>query len=356
MRVLHIINSLVRGGAESLLVNSLKAYCSSFTDEHHFIITIMGAGPLKELIPQNVPYCNFRTTKWNFIKALFNIRNFIHNNKIEIVHSHLFEATIISRLSIPKRVHLVSTYHNGFHNPSSILFSKKRLWIDQLTYRKRFFTVFVSNAVKSNIVQKIKMPNNQVVPNFPDISFSNQYSLNPDKSLTIISVGGLKSEKNYSLSIKALSLLKNHKITLHIYGEGPLKQNLQNEIKKLNANVLLMGDHNITSELLSRYDLYLMASITEGMPLALLEALSTGLPAVLSDIPELRETAQQAALYFQPNNFIELTTILKRCYLDKNQLLNLSGNSIRISQNYNAMTYVNTLHSIYKKLSGGTLD
>lgn len=103
----------------------------------------------------------------------------------------------------------------------------------------------------------------------------------------IIAVGRLAPQKNYFVMLEAMKkVVENHKdVTLDIYGDGPLKDDIVNKINELGLenNVTLKGNSQNVYERLVESDLFLMTSDFEGFPNALLEAMVVGVPAISTD-------------------------------------------------------------------------
>lgn len=105
----------------------------------------------------------------------------------------------------------------------------------------------------------------------------------------IVTCGRLTEQKNHKLLIDAFAEVQ--KIypfaTLKIYGEGVLREKLQNQIDSLNLNekVFLMGATNDVAKALQTADLFVLSSDYEGMPNALMEAMAAGVPCISTDCP-----------------------------------------------------------------------
>ena len=103
----------------------------------------------------------------------------------------------------------------------------------------------------------------------------------------IIAVGRLAPQKNYFVMLEAMKKVLENKrdVTLDIYGDGFIKDEITNKIKELGleSNVTLKGNSQNVYERLVESDLFLMTSDFEGFPNALLEAMALGVPAISTD-------------------------------------------------------------------------
>lgn len=105
----------------------------------------------------------------------------------------------------------------------------------------------------------------------------------------VVSVGRLSKEKNQKDLITAFSVfVKTHSdYCLKLYGSGPLREELENQISSLGLTdkvEIISGKTNI-SELIKGAELFVLNSNTEGMPNALIEAMSMGILSISTDCP-----------------------------------------------------------------------
>lgn len=175
------------------------------------------------------------------------------------------------------------------------------------------------------------------MPNMIEVDKFKQTSLNNNK---IISVGRLVEGKRINEIIDIFSHIDN-KYELIIVGDGVEKENLQKQINSLNLcdRVKLVGmkNSNEVIELLSQSDMFLMTSITEGLPMVLLEAMSAGVPCIAYDI----ENGVRDVIKNNYNGYIiknrnqqeyikKLNLILK----NKKELKKMSLNALKTSLEY----------------------
>lgn len=116
--------------------------------------------------------------------------------------------------------------------------------------------------------------------------------------VNIISLGRLEGEKGHINLLKAVQKLSN--VQLHLIGNGGQKNALENYANKHNINVKFYGaitDRNYLFNILHNSDIFIIPSLTEGMPRALLEAMTIGLPCIGSNVGGIPEVLDSNSLY-----------------------------------------------------------
>jgi glycosyltransferase involved in cell wall biosynthesis len=145
--------------------------------------------------------------------------------------------------------------------------------------------------------------------------------------------------------------LKNYNITLDIYGYGKdeMIKTFKNEIDQNNLPIFFKGPANNLHKILPHYDLYVSPSKHEGFGIAPVEAMSCGLPLLLSDLPVYHEITFNNALFFDIQNPTLFITLIKNIFEDKYNLNELSQKGIDIAKEYTKEIYLKKLYSIYDK-------
>lgn len=107
---------------------------------------------------------------------------------------------------------------------------------------------------------------------------------------TVVHVGRLAADKNLAMLIDAMALL-DAPVRLVLAGGGPLRGELEAHARARGVDVEFLGPvaHERLPALLAGADLFVLCSLSEGHPKALLEAMSCGLPCVGSDVPGTRD-------------------------------------------------------------------
>ena len=107
-----------------------------------------------------------------------------------------------------------------------------------------------------------------------------------ENDIVVISVGELIRRKNFETALRSIERLSKEKVQYIIAGSGVLDGELRDLVKQLgiSGQVHFVGFRSDVFELLKASDIFLFPSYQEGLPLALMEAMAAGLPAVVSNI------------------------------------------------------------------------
>ena len=153
----------------------------------------------------------------------------------------------------------------------------------------------VSERIKNSITRRLShqvvaKPPLVVLPIYAEIKKEGGINLRekyPGYDLYILMVARLSREKNIKLALKAMSeVAKSIKVLLVIVGEGPERENIELEIRKLKIenSVKLEGWQENLSGYYASADILLITSNYEGYGLSAVEALSSGLPVIMTDV------------------------------------------------------------------------
>src|SRR5689334_12897848 len=295
MRILHFIESLNYGGAETLLMS----YIPLLKNDEHFVITLKGPNVYERF---NYEYINLdKKPVWGVLSASRALRKIIRDKKIDIVHSHSYWTNIISRLATGKKPKLINNYHFADyetmkHKPAV----KKMIFLDRITGRKTLIRVGVSQYVATILTNTFPGGNIRLIPNFVQCKRTDEIrSFNKERELRIVAVGNCNLEKNYALMLQAFVALKDEPVSLDIFGGGDRLNFYRDEVKKMGlTKVRFCGIVPNAREHLVNYDLFLSASISETFGIAVLEAMCAGLPLLISNIPAFNEIAPKGTLFF----------------------------------------------------------
>ena len=293
INVLHLITSLNIGGTENYLLTLVKEQKNKFN---------ISVGYLKErsIIGEKLEEAGIKVYKLN---SLYKIYRFIKTQKIHILHTHLYRANILGRI-----MGKIASVPIIISSQQSIDDWKKfyHVWMDRFT--ARFADCIISNSEAAKDVlscrDKVNEKKINVIYNGVNINdFNPKLKSNFSKKewgleqqdFVVGSVLRLHREKGVDYIPKIVMRVKEKipGIKFLVVGDGPLKEKIEEEIKKLslNKNIIMAGwisPENIPS-VLSFFDLFFLPSQEESFPQAVLEAMAMGKPVVATKVGGVSE-------------------------------------------------------------------
>lgn len=348
--ILHIIDNLTRGGAETMLVNviaGLKQY-------NHIVVTLNEKNDFgDELICDKLICLSISSVKKSPTAAV-RLRKIISQHDVSIVHSHLFWSTIIARMGVPARIPLFSTIH------TSVALSPeyKPRWIrllERATFKiRRSVIIAVSEVALGQYLylMKVKPYKTYTLYNFVNVKFFNTdvVPTHSDNLFRLVAVGNLKEVKNHHFLLEAFKQLTKENIELDIYGTGALQASLQTTIDEFQLNVHLKGQANNLEHRLKEYDLFVMSSLYEGFSVSILEAMASGLPLLLNDIPSFTEQCANGAQFYTQHNVEDFVSKLLLLKADRKKLVSLGIKAKeRVINHYTLEQHLEKLQVIYNE-------
>lgn len=256
----------------------------------------------------NIPYCDkfvdlpFERSpfKINNIKVYKQLKKVIETNNYDIIHCHTPMGGVLTRLAgknvRKNKTKLIYTAH-GFHFYRG---GPLRNWLLYYPVEKllsQYTDVLITiNKEDFNYAKSFKPLKLSYVPGVGvDVKkFNNSNDVDRDKKrrelgvksneVALLSVGELSKRKNHEVVIRALAELDDPNIIYLVCGQGDLDEYLENLAGKLRVNIRFLGFRKDIYEICAASDIFLFPSYQEGLPVALMEAMSAGLPVVCSQI------------------------------------------------------------------------
>jgi glycosyltransferase involved in cell wall biosynthesis len=351
--ILHIIESLDRGGAELLFINYINNLPAPFKN---IIVYLRPQHTLKdEIADYEEVYClNYSSIK-DIPRVVLKLANIIKRHNVELIHSHLYWPTIVARLAAAVgKCPLVFSVHNTMTDDAFNVNVLSK-YLEKMTYSTKQSAVFVSEAALEDYKKCIPLGGKQkVIYNFiRDAFFSEQakkacFSVG---ELKLVAVGNLRAQKNISFLVSVVGELQHLPISLDIYGEGPLKQQLHDYVESNDiSNVRIMGSHPSPETFLRHYDAFVLLPLYEGFCLAMVEAMAVGLPCIISDIEVLKEVSGSSQIYVNPANKDALTEKILLLYKNPELLSLYSKKARKIATKYTKESHLAALTQLYKNL------
>lgn len=292
--VMQIIDSLAIGGLERTAVN--LANCLPRDLYHSHLCVTRTSGPLEASVSKNVHRIDLgRTGRYDF-GALWRLRKYIRENQIQILHAHgtsLFTAAFAARFK-PRPAII-------WHDQFGLCGTEER---SARLYRSGVKNLGAIIAVNQTLADwarnQLRVPANRIwyIPNFVQEP-AGDHSV-PDlpgkKGARVVCVANLRPQKDHLNLLCAMKMVLRSFPEAHLIllgsGDNPaqldkIKQAIVSQ--KLSTHVSWLGPRTDISAILRGCDVGVLSSISEGLPLALIEYGMAGLPSVATNVGQCAE-------------------------------------------------------------------
>lgn len=357
MKVLHIINSLIHGGAETLLVDlCIEAKKRGYDFE---ILMITSDNFFEELLQKN----NIRYSYIPYNKKI-DYRNILFlKNKIkeyDIVHSHLFPSNyyvaLANILNGRKKGNIITTEHSTSNRRRKYLFFK---YIDRIIYKQYSKVICISNGVKKSLIEWGISPDNLViiengvnVEKFLNASKNikeNNEFIEKNKKM-ILMIGSFKEAKDQKTLIKAINLL-NESCYLVLVGEGPLRKSCEEVVENMNLTnrVKFLGNRDDVENIIANSYISVLSSKYEGFGIAALECMANGKPTIGTNVEGLNEIIVDELL-FNVGDYKKLSNIIKLLLNNREYYLLMSRKCLIESNKFTVNSTLMKLIELYNSI------
>lgn len=299
MRILHIITTIERGGAEKqLLILAKEQIALGYEVE---VIYLKGQPELENEFLESGVTVNPLLQNRNFLYQIHLLRNYGKNKNI-LFHAHLPRAELLLTLALPRSTYVVSRHNSESFMPKFPRFLSSS--ISRGVTRYSSGVVAISQAVKDYIQKNNEVSKSsevQVILYGADKnrsgsvnSFSRDLLGISDSDFIFGTVGRLVPQKDYPTLLTAFKKfrLSCPNAKLIIVGSGSEESKLKEFANKLGLanSILWLGRVSKVEELMTIFDAFILTSIYEGFGLVFLEAMTQELPIIStnhSSVPEV---------------------------------------------------------------------
>lgn len=202
-----------------------------------------------------------------------------------------------------------------------------------------------------------------IIPNgIAERQYKKQYSIDSEKEMVGVSIGRIAIyQKGMDLLVEACEKMKNDllqaNISFHIYGpdfKGD-KQLLIEDVKRRKLEQIIKFYDGVVGEekeeVLKNADFFIMTSRFEGMPMALIEAMSYRIPCLVTEGSNMADKIENNhAGWGCRTEVTDIVDALKRMISDKDRFPEISNNAYELSKEYNWDKIAKETHEIYEKL------
>lgn len=319
LRVLQIIGNLDIGGAQEV-VRTLADYLKQ--NDCFVVVCSLRDGPIRQEIEKlGIPVeiidgrrssiTSFPAYIRDLRRIRSSIKNLVNKYQVNIVQTHLLRALDFLVLSIKNRSGLPLVFWT-VHNQQYALRADQipqHKWLlkpKQSMHRRLYRTlarrsngwIAVSDEVGTAIRQDYRLPSKtRVILNGVDTQrypakidrerFRQALGLHDDTRVAVV-VGTLKEQKGHRVLIEAAQILAptHPNLVFLLAGDGALRSELEDQARTagLDGQVRFLGSRSDIPELLAASDLFVLPSLWEGLPMALIEAMASSLPVIATRV------------------------------------------------------------------------
>jgi len=370
IKVLHIIKSLGRGGAEMLLPETLKIH-----DEEKFEFHTAYFLPWKDQMVESIESAGGTVTCFSannnirLLQRYSEVIEYCKTNHIDVIHCHLPWAGFLGRLVYFKTG--IPTVYSEHNMQERYHIVTKRM--NQFTFNSQSLALGVSEDVTKSIKNNInlKIPVRTLLNGVNTNSFQKDSRFKeatrkelgiPQDAVVLGNVAVFRFQKRLVEWLRVFKALdkKNENLYGIIVGAGPLEDEIKTELKRLDLTkkVLLPGLQTNVKPYFSAMDIFMMSSSFEGLPIALLEAMSMECAVVSTDAGGIKEVIrdQQDGLICPVDKWEELGELCQTLIDSPEKLKNLKKAArTRVIESFSLEKMVNELESIYKELANSNI-
>ncbi|SDM32182.1 glycosyltransferase family 4 protein [Halarsenatibacter silvermanii] len=322
-----------------------------------------------ELKNNNIPYhhVDFSRDLGSVIlhlKAIKQLKSILHNNEYEFIHCQSPIGGVITRvIGYFINTPVIYTAH-GFHFFEGAPLKNWILFYPIEKLLANYTDVIITINKEDYKLAKDKFNSDRIeyipgvgidLERFKNVKVSKDKKCNelnlPNESFNLLSVGELNKNKNHEVIIKALAKLNNPKLHYLICGKGPLKEYLKEQARKLGVkeNVHLLGFRRDIEEIYNISNLFVFPSLREGLSVALMEAMASGLPVVCSNIRgnvDLIED-EEGGYLIDPNNVHGFSEAIEKAYKNAEKRKKFGQRNLKYIKKHSKKEIKNILYEIY---------
>ncbi len=361
MRILYVIDSMTKDGAESQLLKTLSHFSP---DQYEVYVVLSRAegeriGELAALpCVKDVTTLIGVSSRRKLIEKAFTLGGIVKAIQPDIVHSWLWYSNFLCGVSrkfgLLRKMQFIASQRGDYH----ARYSKFRLWLtEKMIYN-------TADCLLTNSIQILRhlqqlYPNKSIysIPNLlelPNKVWTQKQKDATDEKL-IVSVGRFAPEKGHRYLIEALSLLNEKDVRWRctFLGDGEL----ESELRALTAEhdisdkVMFPGFcEDVFPELL-KADVFVLPSLHEGSPNALIEAMGIGMPCIASDVGGIKDMIENDmnGIRAPSQDPVALADALHRILTETEFSQKLGKNArTTIQQKFNNTESIRKLEEIYQ--------
>lgn len=380
MKVVRVVSELDFGGVEKVLAISLPALKNQNGLELKLIVLGKGGKVAEELVSHRIELqiLGFNPRIPNF-KLINELRNILIELAPDVVHTQGGEANFhgIWAAKLAK-VPLIIGEEIGIPNHHTYW-----RYVFKWVYRKANKVIAISNAVKESIIELGELREEKVSVIYNPVNNKKRLEIGKErlgrierkeivqrtnlvrgqdegeeteKSFVFVTTCRLVPIKNLDRMIQAFAkIVKDNPqkdLSLRIVGDGPEREKLESLIQKIEmeGNVEFIGFHEDVFSFLEEADAFILPSLREGSSVSLAEAMSTGLPSIVTQVGGASEVLGQSnsGILIDPLSVVHIQSAMQEMIrLSLDERLKMGERAKEEAKRFSTDHYVESLLSIY---------
>ena len=327
-----------------------------------------------------IPYCDHyvdipferNPLKQGNVKAYKMLREIIEKEQFDLIYCHTPVGAMLARLagiSARKKGTKVIYMAHGFHFYSGAPLLNWMIYYPAEKFLSRFTDGLITiNQEDYRRAQKFHAGKTILIPGvgidldkFQKKEPTRQEIRNKlgilDGKIILMSVGELTKRKNHMVVIDALARLKEYDILYVICGDGPLKAQLRAKAEELGVRdrVKLLGFRKDIAELHKAADIFVFPSLQEGLPVAVMEAMASGLPIVASKIRGNEDliSNNQGGYLVNPTDSEQVAKAIEKMIQNPKKREKMEERNLEIITKYGQETVLQKMDEFFDEIVGG---
>ena len=296
MKIAHVVDSMEMGGAETIVLQMCRLQREQGHEPRVYAIAKLGVLG-EQMLGEGFSVEANLGTHWP--DAATRFLSIFRDARPDAVHLHnptpTFYAGMSARMAgVPC---VISTRHSLVAPPHRMIAELKYA----VAVRFCDWVVGICDATVNNLRALRTVPAGKLVRVYngtAPVARGTDARMAGQRMFTLVYVGRLAPVKNHALLLTAfrIALARVPELQLWMVGDGSERQSLEKKADELGIadHVTFWGQQLDVAPFFSGADVFIMSSYSEGLPMSLLQALSTGLPAIVTDAGGMAEVMRMA--------------------------------------------------------------
>lgn len=288
------------------------------------------------------------------IRMLFATWKYISEFSPQIIHTHLTSAWIYTCIpAVFKRIPILHTIHSRPNRQETNRILK--CFIRFLYHKKKIIPIAISNEIKSETMAYYSLRPEQVemVYNPVDYSFFSSINHTNHEGIVFVNVARFNPIKNHLTLVDAFIQAKKRAghIYLYLAGEGELFKQVENLIEAKGASdyIFPLGNIEDISTVLEVSDVFILPSLSEGLPISLLEAEAAELPIIASNVGGIPDVVDNNGILINPTDIESIVEAILRLSNDDELRRVMGKKSREIAKQYRSDVIAEKYMFLYEK-------